>query len=192
VKAALIAAVVASVIATSTATAAFVVTSKSIKNGTIQTVDISTKAKRALKGNRGPRGFTGAPGAQGATGPTGATGPQGPQGPPGIQRITEVKVTKIIAAGAVDSVVANCPPGMAIISGGWTVISAYAVAFFEFGRASWFVGIDNFGAPTTAEATAYAYCSPGISLASASTMRGADKLVEESLIERRFALRQQQ
>jgi hypothetical protein len=54
-KSALIAAVVAAVIAAASATAAtIVVTSKNIKNGTIQTVDISAKAKRALKGNRGP------------------------------------------------------------------------------------------------------------------------------------------
>jgi hypothetical protein len=51
VKNALIAAVVSAVIASTTATAAtIVVTSKNIKNGTIQTVDLSAQAKRALKG----------------------------------------------------------------------------------------------------------------------------------------------
>lgn len=52
--------------------ATLIVTSKNIKNGTIQTVDISAKAKRALKGNRGPRGFegpVGVPGTAGAPGP---------------------------------------------------------------------------------------------------------------------------
>jgi hypothetical protein len=49
-KSALIAAVVSAVIASTTATAAtIVITSKNIKNGTIQTVDISAKAKRAFK-----------------------------------------------------------------------------------------------------------------------------------------------
>lgn len=43
-------------------TAAFVVTSKNIKNGTIQLVDISPRAKSALRGQRGPRGLQGAPG----------------------------------------------------------------------------------------------------------------------------------
>ena len=52
-KNALIAAVVAAIVAAASGTAAtIVVTSKNIKNGTIQTVDISAKAKRALKGNR--------------------------------------------------------------------------------------------------------------------------------------------
>lgn len=86
-KNALIAAVVAAVVAAASGTAAtIVVTSKQIKNGTIQSVDISAKAKRALKGNRGPRGFRGLggfQGVQGAPGVAGAAGPQGPAGPPG-------------------------------------------------------------------------------------------------------------
>jgi hypothetical protein len=102
-KTALIAAVVSAVVAAASGTAAtIVVTSKNIKNGTIQTVDISAKAKQALKGNRGPRGLQGPSGPAGLQGPsgpvgpagaaglkgdkgdTGATGPQGPEGPSGI------------------------------------------------------------------------------------------------------------
>lgn len=65
-KSALIAAVVAASVAAASGTAATIlVTSRNIKNGTIQTVDISAKAKRALKGNRGRRGFAGAAGAAG-------------------------------------------------------------------------------------------------------------------------------
>jgi hypothetical protein len=80
-----IAAIVAMLVSATSATAAFVVTSRHIKNGTIQMVDISAKAKRALKGNRGLRGFTGAPGPQGAQGPAGANGAPGPAGPIGPQ-----------------------------------------------------------------------------------------------------------
>jgi hypothetical protein len=80
-KNALVAAVVAAVVAAASGTAAtIVVTSKNIKNGTIQTVDISAKAKRALKGNRGPQGPAGLPGPHGLAG---AAGPQGPKGDPG-------------------------------------------------------------------------------------------------------------
>jgi hypothetical protein len=82
-KAAIIAGIVAMLVSAASATAAFVVTSKNIKNGTIQTVDISAKAKRALKGNRGPRGLRGAQGAQGVQGSQGAPGAPGAQGPPG-------------------------------------------------------------------------------------------------------------
>jgi hypothetical protein len=81
VKNALIAAVVAAVIASTMATAAtIVVTSKNIKNGTIQTVDISAKAKRALRGNRGPMGPRGTQGTPGAQGPPGTPGTPGPPG----------------------------------------------------------------------------------------------------------------
>jgi Collagen triple helix repeat (20 copies) len=94
------------VIASTAATAAtVVVTSKNIKDGTIQTVDISAKAKHALKGNRGPRGLQGPSGPAGLQGPsgpagpagptglkgdtgeTGATGPEGPDGPSGISKV---------------------------------------------------------------------------------------------------------
>jgi Collagen triple helix repeat (20 copies) len=87
-KSAIIAAIVALLVSATSATAAFVVTSKNIKNGTIQTVDISAKAKAALKGNRGPRGLTGPAGVDGRPGLTGLTGPQGApglQGAPGPQ-----------------------------------------------------------------------------------------------------------
>ncbi|HEX2461644.1 MAG TPA: hypothetical protein VHJ58_15985 [Vicinamibacterales bacterium] len=84
-KSAFIAAVVAALISAASAAAAFVVTSKNIKDGTIQTVDISAKAKRALKGNRGPRGAAGLTGLQGAAGPQGLAGAAGPQGRTGPQ-----------------------------------------------------------------------------------------------------------
>ena len=81
-KTAVIAAIVSAVVAAASGTAAtIVVTSKNIKNGTIQTVDISAKAKRALRGSRGARGPAGAPGLRGAAGPAGGPGPQGPRGP---------------------------------------------------------------------------------------------------------------
>lgn len=88
-KTALIAAIVAAVVAAASGTAAtLVVTSKNIKNGTIQTVDISAKAKRALKGNRGPRGFRGLAGPQGVQGPPGTAGMPGTPGTPGPPGLT--------------------------------------------------------------------------------------------------------
>jgi hypothetical protein len=57
--------------------------SKQVINGSLQTLDLSKKARKALKGNRGPRGFTGAQGAKGTTGAQGTQGSQGIQGPPG-------------------------------------------------------------------------------------------------------------
>jgi hypothetical protein len=130
-KSALIAAVVSAVIASTTATAAtIVVTSKNIKNGTIQTVDISAKAKRALKGNRGPRGFTGAQGPQGpqglkgdagATGAPGAPGAPGAAGPPGP---TGVVTTKAFY-GQVD-VISGDPSSALVFAGPTATVSTTA------------------------------------------------------------------
>jgi hypothetical protein len=61
------------------------VASPQVVNGSLQTKDLSKKARRALKGNRGPRGLRGLTGAQGNRGPTGAQGVQGIQGIQGIQ-----------------------------------------------------------------------------------------------------------
>jgi hypothetical protein len=88
-RAAIIAGVVALLVSATSATGAFIVTSKNIKNGTIQSVDISAKAKKALKGNRGPEGLPGLNGIMGPAGPQGPRGedgwggPAGPQGPAG-------------------------------------------------------------------------------------------------------------
>lgn len=61
-----------------TATAATVlITSKDIKDRTIQLVDVSDRARKALEGQRG------AEGARGAAGPQGPVGPQGPAGAAG-------------------------------------------------------------------------------------------------------------
>jgi hypothetical protein len=120
-KSAFIAAVVAAVVAAASGTAAtIVVTSKHIKNGTIQTVDISAKAKRALKGNRGPQGAGGSAGPQGpagAAGPQGIAGPQGPAGhlatldqaeglacsPPGHAGLTHVRYDGLVARYGTDA-----------------------------------------------------------------------------------------
>ena len=48
--------------------------SRQVINGSLQTLDLSRKARKGLKGNRGLRGLRGLAGARGATGPQGATG----------------------------------------------------------------------------------------------------------------------
>ncbi len=58
--------------------------SPQVINGSLQTRDLSRKARTALKGNRGTRGPAG---VRGARGPTGAQGVQGVQGVQGIQGI---------------------------------------------------------------------------------------------------------
>jgi hypothetical protein len=162
VRNALIAAVVAAVVAAASSTAAaIVVTSKNIKNGTIQTVDISAGAKRALKGARGPRGFPGARGSQGAQ------GPPGPQGLQGIQRLVAVSATKTIPGGiAADTVVATCPSGMAVVSGGFHLVPAGSTGtptVTSSGSATnaWSVTVDTTESPG-GDLTSTAYCSPNV------------------------------
>ena len=158
---ALIAAVVAAVVAAASSTAAtIVVTSKNIKNGTIQTADLSAAAKRALKGNRGPRGFRGARGSQGVP------GPQGPQGLQGIQRLVAVSATKAIPPDVLDSVVATCPAGMAVVSGAFGLTPASGTGTpTVLGSTSvttgWSVSVDTADSPG-GTLTASAYCSPNV------------------------------
>ena len=122
------------------AAAAFVVTSKNIKNGTIQLVDISAKTKKALRGQRGP---------------------------PGIQAITEVRSSpSVIPPGQTGFAEASCPAGQQPISGGFigvqwaTVIGTKA----DPSHRSWGVAAFNTSSTTTAPLTAYAYCSPNVTI----------------------------
>jgi hypothetical protein len=153
-KGAFIAAVVSAVIISTTATAAtIVVTSKNIKNGTIQTVDISAKAKRALKGNRGPRGF------QGARGAPGAAGPAGPQGPPGVQSLTPVGNSTTVSPGSFGTVTATCPAGQGPVSGGF--LFAGITTASNRTTTGWLAnGVNDLATPQ--ELTVFAYCSPNI------------------------------
>lgn len=126
------------------ATAAFVVTSKNIKNGTIQLVDISPKAKRALRGQ------------------------QGPQGPQGIQAITEVRSPiSAIPPGLSGSATASCPAGQQPISGGFQGdISGMTITASRADPAlrAWVVSARNSNPTVTGPLFAYAYCSPNVTI----------------------------
>src|SRR5687768_2800470 len=92
-----------------TAAVKLTITSKDIKNGTIQPVDLSGKTKRSMRGARGTRGPAGPPGLQ---------GPQGLPGPQGIQAITRVAVSTPVPPLSFRILVASCPSGQRVISGG--------------------------------------------------------------------------
>jgi len=72
------------------------VASPQVVNGSLQTKDLSARARAALKGNRGLRG------AQGAQGPKGATGAQGVQGVAGAAG-SAVAYARILSNGTVDA-----------------------------------------------------------------------------------------
>jgi collagen triple helix repeat protein len=108
---------------TGSAVAASLITSKQIKDGSIQTKDISKKALKALKGKTGPPGAVGAPGAQGpqgaqgAAGAPGAKGDTGPRGPSDTYSAADDNTT---ADGA--SVAVTVPQGryLATAKGIWS------------------------------------------------------------------------
>lgn len=99
------AALIASV-ATGSYAAGTLITSKQIKNGTIQVKDLSPKAVGQLRGATGATGSTGATGATGSTGSTGATGTRGPSSwdpVPSGQTVTG-RFTVAYTAGAIGEV----------------------------------------------------------------------------------------
>ena len=152
-KSIIIAAIVAALIsaAAATATTTLVITSAQIKNGTIQTVDISAKARRALKGNRGLRGLEGAPGDPGAQ------GAQGPAGP-GLSGLHYVQATATVPPLQVGSAGAQCPSGERVISGGGATNVGTLNLTAPFAETSWVVGADNTSTTLTATVVSVALC----------------------------------
>jgi hypothetical protein len=144
-RAAIISAVVAVLISAASSTAAFVVTSANIKNGTIQPVDLSVKTKRVLKGNRGPRGFAGPPGIQ------------GPPGMPGVSPsyTNAYSAHTTVPPGSITFANAICPAGTSVVGGGYatenvstatlTPTNSYPVGMPD-GRGAWYVVMHNNGA----------------------------------------------
>jgi hypothetical protein len=140
-----------------TATAAKLITSKDIKNGTIKTADLSKSAKRSLKGNSGLRGATG------AQGPQGAQGAQGPAGPSVVGQSVVVSSPQVLFGDEiVQMAVAFCPPGHRVVSGGGASISDEQIAVTRptDDRSGWgVIGVDLYeGASDYVQATAI--CAP--------------------------------
>lgn len=92
--------------------------SAQVINGSLQTKDLSGKARTALKGNRGPQGPAGAAGAQGPKGATGAQGVQGVQGAAGATNVIVKRVDVSLPAGSSANAVAVCPAGSKATGGG--------------------------------------------------------------------------
>jgi hypothetical protein len=111
---------------TATAGTMGLIGSPQIKNHSIQVVDLSPAAVRALHGQRGTSGTSGYNGARGATGAQGASGAQGVAGVAGasgtfdpnkLSYIDGPDVT--VLPGDVGTATASCPAGKAAISGGF-------------------------------------------------------------------------
>jgi hypothetical protein len=100
------------------AVAASVITSKQIKDGTIQTKDLSKKALKALKGKKGATGAAGAAGPQGPQGAQGAQGVQGLKGDTGPRGPSDVySAADDTGAGDFDSISVTVPEGQYLATG---------------------------------------------------------------------------
>jgi hypothetical protein len=85
--------------------------SPQVINGSLQTKDLSGKARKALKGNRGLRGARGAAGAAGAKGATGAQGPMGPS--TAYQNHVAANLTLSTSSGSPSTIASLVLPGPA-------------------------------------------------------------------------------
>ena len=117
------------------------------------TKQINPKVLKALKGNRGragAAGATGTPGKEGLTGKEGKEGKEGPAGPVVLGGITEVREEGEVEKGHEVEVIAKCPAGSHVISGG----SSYEIEQNEkppnrfkseatAGRTGWVVNVAN-------------------------------------------------
>ena len=119
-----------------TATAGgLLITSRQIKNGTIQAVDINARTLRQLAARRGPAGAEGPPGPQGPQGPAGDRGPAGAQGPPGIASAGAVYVRTLDSAaqaGGGSFVNLFCGPNEVALTGGVRTESVFVVLFDSY------------------------------------------------------------
>jgi hypothetical protein len=94
------------------------VASPQVVNGSLQTKDLSKKARKALKGNRGLRGLPGAPGTPGAKGDKGDPGANGANGANGATSVVIRTATVSIATGTRNFAVATCNAGEKATGGG--------------------------------------------------------------------------
>ena len=118
------------------ATAGKLITGSQIKDGTIASKDLSSAAKRALKGSRGSTG------PQGATGATGAPGAAGPSATGQAHLVMSAQVP--FGSEVVQTATAFCPAGEKVVSGGGAVIGdTMNVTIPTIDRAGWAViGVD--------------------------------------------------
>jgi hypothetical protein len=105
-----------------TATAAALITGAQIKNGSIQVIDLSAKARAALKGQRGPRGATGPAGAQGLA------GAQGPAGASATALFAVVDENGVLLKGSGVTAVQRTTLGRYLVTFNRTVTDCAAIA----------------------------------------------------------------
>jgi hypothetical protein len=129
-----------SLVTAGSSTAAFVVTSKHIKNGTIQLVDMSPRARAALRGQRGQ---------------------SGPRGPAGFGIVQRYSSSVPLGQNISRSVSVSCPAGSTLIGGGFDAsrdVTVYASKPLATGE-TWEVTGVYTGGNLLAGLSAHAICA---------------------------------
>jgi hypothetical protein len=171
---ALIVAIVAVAAAsTGSAVAAGQITSKQIKNGTIELKDISKSTRAAFKGRSGPQGPMGPVGAKGDSGPSGPTGPRGTTGPAGPAG-TARAYAQVLADGSVNLArsknvtaanVSRLREGVYCIKLGFTsrnVVATMDSYFYWLTLSASFTGETDLCPPATVQVIAYSPSAPAL------------------------------
>lgn len=135
-------AIVAALTIASTSTAGYlVVTSKNIKNGTIQPIDLSAKAKRVMRGTRGP------------------IGPPGERGPAGFSNLVSTDASTLVGSNTSAGVTALCSTGYKAVGGGFYASSSDVSVYISTpSNNGWLVRGFNSGT-FSASLFAYALCA---------------------------------
>ncbi len=95
------------------------VTSAKIRNGSLQSKDLSTSARIQLRGQTGPQGTKGDKGEKGDKGDPGPKGLTGPQGAPGISGHQVVLGIHVLLGSSTSATFNDtCPSGKRVIGGG--------------------------------------------------------------------------
>jgi hypothetical protein len=125
------------------------VTSRDIKNGTIQPVDLSPKAKRVLKGN----------GRIGPPGPQGPQGLQGERGPAGFSSVLTSSSGTILGPNSGGTATASCYSGRPV-GGGFYASSPNVGVYVSYPTTGgWQVRGFNYGSTFSEILSAYVLCA---------------------------------
>jgi hypothetical protein len=162
------------------AVAASLITSKQIQDGTIQTKDISKKARTALSGKPGPAGQQGLQGVPGPKGETGAAGKDGANGVDAFGTLKYVRNTCSVPEGTQGSCTATCPDGLRPVGGGGGGHGGYTEHMEvnasqpnpadgnATGWTAWFDNNPDSGATGSDLVSAYAICASATNVSNAT------------------------